>query len=73
MNTKQLMDEAISLPVEERAIFADLLLKSLNSPDSNIDKKWSLVAKNRLEQLQSGQVKSIPGDEVFSRIWKRFA
>jgi len=41
MKTKDLIAEAISLPVEDRAMVVDSLLKSLNPPESDIDKKWS--------------------------------
>ena len=61
MKTKDLIAELISLPVEERAIVADLLLNSLNQPESEIDKKWVTVAKRRLEEMRSGKVKGISG------------
>lgn len=73
MNTQELIAEAISLPVDERAIMIDCLLKSLNSPETEIDKKWATIAKQRLAELRNGKVKAIPGDEVFEKIWKRFA
>lgn len=72
MKTKELIAEAVALPVEERAIVADSLLRSLNPPDSDIDKKWASVAKRRLAELRAGQAEAVPGDEVFARIWKRF-
>lgn len=72
MKTKDLIAEASSLPVEERAMVVDSLLKSLNPPESDIDKKWAAVAKRRLTELRSGEVKGIPGDEVFEKIWNRF-
>ena len=72
MNTQTLINEAVSLPVEERAMMVDTLLKSLNQPESEIDKKWAAVAKRRISELKSGQIKSIPGEEVFSKIWSRF-
>ena len=73
MNTKKLNDEAVSLPLEERALIVDSLLRSLNQPESEIDKKWAIVAQRRLEEMKSGAVKAVPGQEVFDKVWKRFA
>jgi putative addiction module component (TIGR02574 family) len=73
MPIKDLITEAMSLPVEDRAILADTILKSLNPPDSEMDRKWVAVAKRRLAELRSGQVEALPGDEVFARIRKRFS
>lgn len=72
MNTKQLIDEAVSLPVEERALVVDSLLRSLNQPESEMDKKWAVEAQRRLAELRSGRVEAIQGDEVFGKVWKRF-
>lgn len=73
MTMKELISEAISLPVEERAILADTILRSLNPPDSDMDRKWAAVARRRLGELRSGQVEVVPGDEVFAKIWRRFS
>jgi putative addiction module component (TIGR02574 family) len=73
MNTQELIAEAISLPVDERAIMIDCLLKSLNPPKAEIDKKWAAIAKQRLAELRSGKVKAIPGDELFEKIWNKFS
>ena len=72
MNTKQLIDEAISLPVEERVLVVDSLLRSLNQPESEIDKKWANEAKRRLAELRSGSVGAISGEDVFGKVWRRF-
>ena len=73
MKPKELIAEAISLPVEERAIVVDSILRSLNSPEDAIDRQWIAEAERRLEEVRSGRVKTIPGDEVFAQIRKRFA
>lgn len=72
MKIKDLIEEAESLPVDERALVVDSLLRSLNPPESEIDKKWAAVARRRLEEIRSGSVEAIPGEEVFGKIWKKF-
>ena len=69
---KEIIQEAASLPVEERAIVVDSLLRTLNPPDAQIEGEWVKVAKRRLAELRSGHVKAIPGDEVFAEIRERF-
>ena len=71
--TADIIHEAESLPVEERTVVVDSLLRSLNPPDPEIDQKWAAVAKRRLEELRSGRVKPVPGEEVFAKIRQRFA
>jgi hypothetical protein len=73
MTTKKILEEALSLPVEERAHIADSVLRSLNMPDPDTDVRWTEVAKRRLQELRSGKVKPIPGDEVFGRALERFS
>jgi len=72
-STAEIIYEAESLPVEERTVVVDSLLRTLNPPDPEIDSKWAAVAKRRLEELRSGHVKPVPGEEVFARIRKQFA
>lgn len=72
-NTADIIREAESLPVEERTLIVESLLRSLNPPDPEIDKKWAAVARRRLEELRSGRVTPVPGEEVFARIRQRFA
>ncbi len=71
-STKKIIKKAESLSVEERDFVVDSLLRTLNPPDSGIDLKWVSVAKRRLAELRSVRVKSVPGDQVFARVRKRF-
>ncbi len=70
--TKAIIQEAESLPIEERAIVIDALLRSLNTPKSEIDQKWIDVAKQRLAELRSGKIQAKPGEQVFAQIRERF-
>ncbi len=72
MNTKKLIDEAVLLPVEDRAFIVDTLLRSLNQPESEIDKNWIAVAKQRVSEIRAGEVEAVSGPMVFEKIWKRF-
>lgn len=69
---KEIIREAELLPVEERTILVDSLLRTLNPPDLGVDRKWVKVAKRRLEELRSGRVKGIPGVKVFAEVRERF-
>ena len=73
MNTKELINEAVALSVEERTLLVDSLLRSLNQPESDIDKEWVSVANRRLIEMRSGKVQPVPGEEVFERVRNRFA
>ena len=73
MTTKKLIEEALSLPVEDRALIVDSLLRSLNTPEISIDNQWAELARKRLQELRSGAVKPIPGDEVFTKALERLS
>lgn len=70
---EQIIRDAASLPVEERAFIIDSLIRTLNPPYPRIDQEWAEVAKRRLEELRSGAACPVPGLEVLGRIRDRFA
>lgn len=72
MKTNELIDETASLPLEERAKVVDSLLQTFNRPDETRAAAWLALAQRRLAELRSGQVKAVPGDEVFARIRHRY-
>ena len=69
---KEFIEESESLPIEERAVVIDSLLRSMNPSSAEIDREWVKVAKRRLAELRSGAVKPIPGNEVFAKVRERF-
>lgn len=70
--TKEIIHEAATLPVEERAIVVDSLLRTLNPPDAEIDSAWGRIAQRRLAELRSGRVQPVPGDQVLAKVKERF-
>ena len=72
MKTDDLILEIQSLPVEERARVADSVLKSLNQTASDVDEKWTSLAKKRWQDIRTGSVQSVAADVVFDEIWHRF-
>lgn len=73
MRIQELIDEANALPVDERALVVESLLKSLNPTETDIDGKWAEVAEKRLDELESGAVEAVPGEEVFEKIRSRLS
>jgi len=71
--TDELLNEAISLPVELRVQLVDALLKSLNPARAEIDQLWAVEAERRVAEIEAGQAELIPGEEVFAKLRKRRA
>ena len=67
--TSKVFDEALSLPADERVSLVERLLTSLNLPtQKQIDTLWAEEAERRVLQIDKGEEKLIPGEDVFSRI-----
>ncbi len=71
IKTNELISEAMSLPVEVRTLLVNKLLESLNPPNKEIDELWAKEAEKRVEDIRTGKVKTIPGEEVFEKICKK--
>lgn len=67
--TGRLTDQVLSLPCEDRIYLVDRLLESLNAPSrEEIDRLWAEEAERRIDELDSGKVEAIPGEQVFAEI-----
>jgi len=71
IKTEDLFSEAISLPVEIRTELIDKLLQSLNPSRKDIDELWAKEVEKRVEEIRTGEVKTVPGEEVFKKIRDR--
>ena len=69
MTVEQIAEEALALPSESRALLADKLVESLDKAAlSRIDATWLAEARRRRDEVRSGRVKTIPGDEALANV-----
>ena len=71
ISTEELISEATSLPVDIRVQLVEKLLQSLNPTEKETDELWAAEAERRVQEIESGTVKTVPGDEVFKKIRDR--
>ncbi len=69
LSVEQLIQEALSLPSASRAFLAEKLVESLEFDiDETIQTLWTTEAKKRREQIKSGTISSIPGEEGLAEV-----
>ena len=69
---KKLFREAFDLPESDRATLAGLLIESLeDAPDPDVEEAWAVVAERRWREIESGNVQTIPWEEVRAKLYRR--
>lgn len=66
-DAEQIMEQAASLPLEERALLVDRLLRTLNPSDAAVDRKWADLAQRRLDEIRQGRVTPVPIEEALDK------
>ena len=70
----KVVDEALDLPADARIGLVDRILSSLNLPTRpEIDRLWAKEAERRVAEIDRGEVDLVPGEEVFSKIRRKYA
>ena len=65
----QLAEEAMQLPPASRALLAERMVESLDAGDRDeIERAWTTEALRRRDEVRSGRVQSIPGEQVVAEI-----
>jgi putative addiction module component (TIGR02574 family) len=68
----ELFQEATELSEGERAELAGLLLESLEGePDEGVEAAWAEEIERRVRQIDSGEVTTIPWEEVRAKLFAR--
>ncbi|MBT3259782.1 MAG: addiction module protein [Deltaproteobacteria bacterium] len=69
----RVIEEALSLPANIRLNLVEKLITSLNLPiDEDIDRLWAEEAERRISKIEIGEVRLVPGEEVFSKIRAKY-
>ncbi|HAO21630.1 MAG: hypothetical protein BWK80_13690 [Desulfobacteraceae bacterium IS3] len=73
INANELISVAESLPLDLKTVLIDRLLNSLNPSLKEIDELWAEEAERRVEEIRTGKVKPVAGEEVFGKIMERLS
>ena len=66
---QKVLEEALTLPPEERADLAATLIDSLDErEDEAVEEAWAREIQQRMREVESGAVKTIPWSEARKRI-----
>ena len=70
----ELLEKALALSSEERGQLIDRLVESLDGEpaDPGAEAAWDEEIKRRVEDIRSGRVKTIPGEEVLREMAEEF-
>ena len=64
--------QARSLPLNEKAALARLLIEELDSSvDADADQLWIAEAQRRYDAYLKGKLEAVPGDDVMARARNR--
>jgi hypothetical protein len=70
---EKIAEEALALPVEDRADLADRLVQSLDVEEDNVWRnQWEKEALKRLEEVRSGAVQLVPGRSAMDGLRREF-
>jgi putative addiction module component (TIGR02574 family) len=71
-DVRELFREASELSESDRAELAGRLLQTLHGePDEGVEAAWAEEIERRIRQIDSGEVKTIPWEEVRAKLYAR--
>ncbi len=69
LTVEQIVDEALGLPSEARALLADRLVESLDpAEDGYVRQLWAAEAMRRRDEVRAGRVLAVPGEEGLAQV-----
>jgi putative addiction module component (TIGR02574 family) len=70
----ELLEKALSLSTQERGLLIDRLVESLDDEpaEEGAEAAWDGEIKRRVDDIRSGRVKTIPGEQVLRELADEF-
>jgi putative addiction module component (TIGR02574 family) len=69
-----LLQKALTLSTQDRGLLINLLIESLDEgpPEDGVDEAWDDEIKRRIDDIRSGKVKMLDGEQVLQELAKEF-
>jgi putative addiction module component (TIGR02574 family) len=70
----EVLEKALALSTQERGLLIDHLIESLDEgpAEEGVEEAWDEEIKRRVDDIRSGKVKMIPGEQVLRELAKEF-
>jgi putative addiction module component (TIGR02574 family) len=70
----EVLEKALTLSTQERGLLIDRLVESLDEgpAEEGVEEAWAEEIKRRVDDIRSGKVKMIPGEQVLRALAKEF-
>ena len=65
MSTAEIIEQALNLKSSDRYLLLEMLHRSLDKPDAEIDKVWQEEALRRVKAYDEGRMATVSMEEVF--------
>jgi len=64
---KHIINEALSLSLDEKAELVDQLLSDIDGLNKDIEQKWATEVESRIDAYESGKLKAVSLEEVLAK------
>jgi putative addiction module component (TIGR02574 family) len=70
----EILEKALTLSAQERGLLIDRLVESLDDEpaEGGLEAAWDEEIKRRVDDIRSGRVKTIPGEQVLRELAEEF-
>jgi len=65
MSTSEVIEQALSLKASDRYLLLEILHRSLDKPDPEIDQVWQDEALRRVKAYDEGRLETVTMEEAF--------